>query len=59
MADFDQKKYINDYIKEKYDTVKVQFPKGYKDILKDRAKHLGFDGMSSYIKALVDKDLDK
>lgn len=59
MSDFDQTKYINTYIKDTYDTVKVQFPKGYKEKLKQRAKESGYDSMSGYIKALVDADMNK
>lgn len=58
-SEFNQTKYINDYIKETYDVVKIQFPKGYKDKIKARAKETGYDSMSAYIKALVDNDINR
>lgn len=58
MSEFNQTKYINDFIRETYDVVKIQFPKGYKDTLKKAAKEKGYNSMSAYIKALVDKDIN-
>lgn len=35
---FNQNQYINDYVKEKYDRIELQLPKGAKDTLKALAK---------------------
>lgn len=59
MSEFNQSKYINEYIKDTYDTVKIQFPKGYKELLKQKAKEQGYKSMNGYIKALVDADMQK
>lgn len=38
---FNSIEYANNYIKEKYDTVKVTMPKGMKDIIKAKAAEEG------------------
>lgn len=57
MGEFNQSKYINDFIKETYDTIKVQVPKGQKDIIRDHAKRKGYKSMNEYMKALIDADI--
>ena len=57
--EFNQTKYINEYIKETYDVVKIQFPKGYKDTIKAQAKEKGYKSMNAYIKALIDNDINR
>lgn len=59
MSDFDQTKYINNYIKETYDVIRFQVPKGYKETIKSKAKEKGYESMSAYIKALIDNDINK
>ena len=39
MSEFKQSKYINDFIKEKYDTFKVQVPKGQKELIAERDRY--------------------
>ena len=51
----DRKDYIMQWEKENYDRILLRLPKGYKKILKE---HIGKTSMNSYLKALIDKDLD-
>lgn len=55
MSEFNQSKYINDFIKESYDTIKVQVPKGQKEIIKEQAKKKGYKSVNEYMKALIKK----
>lgn len=57
MADFNQSKYINDFIKETYDTIKIQVPKGQKEIIREYARTKGFKSVNEYIKTLISKDM--
>lgn len=59
MSEFNQSKYINDFIKESYDTIKVQVPKGQKEIIKEQAKKKGYKSVNEYMKALIKKDLEE
>lgn len=57
MSEFNQSKYINDFIKETYDTIKVQIPKGQKELIKGHAKSKGYKSVNEYMKALIDADM--
>ncbi len=58
MSEFNQSKYINDFIKETYDTIKVQVPKGQKEIIKEHAKNKGYKSVNEYIKTLIQRDIE-
>lgn len=58
MSEFNQTKYINTFIKEKYDTIKVQLPKGQKEIIAKKAAEKGFKSINAYIKASITKDIN-
>ena len=49
---FDQSKYISDFMKEKYDRIVVQVPKGKKDRIKQAAKQAGISMNQAVIEAL-------
>lgn len=55
MSNFDQKKYIADYVKENYDRMTVRLPKGQLLILKERAAQKGMS-INGYITHLINKD---
>ena len=59
MNEFNQSKYINDFIKEKYDTIKIQVPKGQKEIIVEHCKKNGFNSLNAYIKELIRKDMNE
>lgn len=58
MSDFNQSKYINDFIKDTYDTIKVQVPKGQKEIIKNYAKNKGYKSVNAYMINLIQKDME-
>ena len=47
-----QQKAVNKYVKNNYDRINVTFPKGYKDILKEKALAAG-QSVNEYIKQAV------
>ena len=49
-------KYINDYMKNKYDRIAVLLPKGYKNMIDEKAALNGFKSVNEYIKFLIDQD---
>lgn len=55
MSNFDQKKYIADYVKENYDRMTVRLPKGQLSVLKERAAQKGMS-INGYITHLINKD---
>lgn len=55
MGEFNQSKYISDYIKKNYDILKFQLPKGYKDRFKKLAEINNCKSMNEYLKQLIDK----
>lgn len=59
MSEFNQTKYINDFIKETYDTIKVQVPKGQKEVIKQHSKAKGYKSVNEYMKALIDADMSQ
>ena len=59
MGEFNQSKYINDFIKETYDTIKVQVPKGQKELIKEHAKKKGFKSVNEYMKDLINQDMER
>ena len=59
MSEFNQQKYINDYMKEKYDTIKVQVKKGERDIIKNYASSLGYKSVNAYINDLIKRDMQQ
>jgi hypothetical protein len=54
----DRNKYINDYMKNKYDRIALLLPKGYKDIINDVLQAQGYKSANEYIKHLIDKDIN-
>lgn len=58
MPEFNQSKYINDFIKEKYDTFKVQVPKGHKAIMEKHWKAKGYKSLNAYVNDLIRKDME-
>ena len=56
--EFNQIKYQNKYIKEKYDRVGLTMPKGKKEVIKSRALEEGMS-INEYINSLINKDIQK
>ena len=55
---FDQVKYQNDYIRERYDRISLAFPKGEKAAIKEAARKEGVS-MSEYILAAVAEQMGR
>lgn len=55
MSEFNQNKYIRQYINETYDVVYLQLPKGYKDRLKEIAKANGYKSMNECVRHLIER----
>lgn len=52
-------KYINNYMRNKYDRVVMLLPLGYKDKLNTAAKTGGFKSVNEFLKAVIDKELNQ
>lgn len=59
MGDFNQTKYINDFIKDKYDTFKVQVPKGEKALIDEYRKGKGYKSLNAYVNDLIKRDMEQ
>lgn len=57
-GDFNKNKYINDYIKEKYDRINLMVPMGTKSIIKSWATAEG-KSINEYVNSLIAADLEK
>lgn len=57
MGEFNQSKYINEYIKDNYDTIKVQVQKGKREMIKAHAKSKGYPSVNAYINGLINRDM--
>ena len=53
---FDRKKYIQDYVKENYKRVALQYTKNCDEPVKERAKSIG-KSTNEYIRDLIDEDM--
>lgn len=56
MPEFNQIKYQNNYIKEKYDRIGLTLPKGEKERIKELANKQGMS-INEYIYGLIKKEL--
>lgn len=57
MGEFNQQKYINEYMKEKYDRCIFNVPKGKKAIIEEYYKQKGYKSLNAYVNALIDADM--
>ena len=58
MGEFNQTKYINDYMKEKYDRSIFNVPKGQKKIIEQHWKAKGYGSLTAYVTDLIKKDME-
>lgn len=59
MSEFNPKKYIQDYKKEKYGRIILDIPKEDKDEIKQYCKANGYGSMTKYIIAVMKEDMEK
>lgn len=55
---FNQQKYINEYMKEKYDRCIFNVPKGDKKKIQEHYQKLGYVSLNQYINELVRRDMN-
>ncbi len=53
-----QQKAVNKYMKQHYDRIAVNFPKGYKEEIQERAGAAG-QSVNGYIKQAVDERIER
>ena len=58
MSEFNQTKYINEFMKEKYDRIGLMIPKGQKEIIKAYAKSKNMS-VNEFINSLIRAELNK
>ena len=58
MSEFNQTKYINEFMKEKYDRIGLVVPKGRKGIIKEYAKSKKMS-VNEFINSLIEIELKK
>ena len=58
MSEFNQTKYINEFMKEKYDRIGLMVPKGQKEIIKAYAKSKNMS-LNEFINSLIRAELNK
>lgn len=56
---FDKCKYDNEYIKNNYDRLNIQVPKGQKAVIKEHFTELGYKSLNEYVNALIRADFEK
>ena len=59
MGEFNQSKYINDFVKQNYDRLNIQVPKGKKAVIEVHWKAKGYKSLNAYINDLIDKDMER
>ena len=59
MGEFNQTKYVNEYVREKYDRLNINVPKGKKELIKAHWKKKGYESLNSYINHLIDQDMEQ
>lgn len=57
MGEFNQQKYVNQYMKEKYDRCIFNVPKGQKKIIEEHYKAKGYKSLNAYINELIAADM--
>jgi len=57
MKEFNPTKYKNDFNKETYDRVSINFPKGQKIIIEQHWKRKGYKSLNTYVNELIKRDM--
>ena len=56
---FNKIKYDNEYIKNNYDRLNIQVPKGQKQVIKEHYIKLGYNSLNEYVNSLIHADIEK
>lgn len=58
MSDFNATKYKNEFAKEAYDRVSINFPKGQKTVIEAHWRAKGYKSLNAYVNALIQADME-
>jgi len=50
---------INDKYLKQLEDIKIRVPKGYRQIIKDFAKELGYDGVNPFVISLINEKMEE
>lgn len=50
---------INDKYLKQLEDIKIRVPKGYRQVIKDFAKELGYDGVNPFVISLINKKMEE
>ena len=59
MSDFNATKYKNEFNKEAYDRVSINFPKGQKAVIEEHWRSKGYKSLNAYVNDLINKDMNR
>lgn len=59
MTEFNQAKYINEFMKEKYDRCIFNVPKGQKAVIEEHWRSKGYKSLNAYVNDLINKDMNR
>ena len=59
MGEFNATKYKNDFNKNAYDRVSINFPKGQKEIIEEYWKDKGYKSLNAYVNELIKRDMEQ
>lgn len=55
---YNKVKYNNEFNKEAYDRVSINFPKGQKAVIEKHWKNRGYKSLNAYVNELIKKDME-
>ena len=58
MSEFNYSKYVNGFVKENYDRLSIQVPKGNKAKIEAFRKEKGYSSLNAYINELIRRDMN-
>ena len=58
MSNFNATKYKNEFNKEAYDRVSINFPKGQKTVIEAHWKGKGYKSLNAYVNDLIRRDME-
>jgi len=59
MKDFNPTKYKNEFNKEAYDRVSINFAKGQKAIIEQHWRKMGYKSLNTYVNELIRRDMNE
>ncbi len=56
---FDKNQYDSKYVKDHYDRLNIQVPKGDKELIEQHRKAKGYSSLNAYVNALIAADMGR